>query len=326
MTDASTAASTDAGNAFALGWAAVAVLGIAAFGALAALGVAASPSTVSLPLVLLAAGLAAFHLRLRPIPRLAAGAGAFLQFMLILPFAMLLSFAAAAGGAPFQDGLLLSADRAIGFDWMAYARWIDGSPALALALRAAYISFLVQPLALIAVLAASGELRRLHLFTSAWTLCLLVTCLAFVFVPAVSVYAHLDVPPGSFENIRPVSTFQHLDFIERMRAGTLGTVDPWKGAGLITFPSFHACGAVLLAWGFWGVRAARWPGLVLNLAMIAATPVDGAHYLVDVIAGILLAFAGIAAAKALEPRVGPPLAAALARIAERARPAPAAIA
>ena len=168
----------------------------------------------------------------------------------------------------------------------------------------AYTSFLVQPLLLIVVLAAAGQVRRLHLFTAAFTLCLLVTCLTFAFVPAVSVYAFLDVPLGQFEHIRPVSTFQHLTFIEQMRAGTLSAIDPFKGAGLITFPSFHACGAVLLTWGFWGVRQARYPALLVEVTMIAATPIDGAHYVVDVIAGVLLAMAGIAATMALEQRAG----------------------
>jgi membrane-associated phospholipid phosphatase len=172
---------------------------------------------------------------------------------------------------------------------------------------------MLQPPLLIALLAAHGQFRRLHLFSFAFTFTLTVTCMIFYFVPAVSIYAHLKVPLDGFSNLHPVSTFQHLEFIEGMRSGTMAWIDPLKGAGLITFPSFHACGAVLLAWAFWGVRAARVPALMLNLTMLASTPLDGAHYLVDVIGGVLLAAAGIALARTLERHLGPGLAHGVAR-------------
>jgi PAP2 superfamily protein len=317
------AAPPDPRHALALSWAMLAAFAAATFGALVALDVGAAASGFPYSLMALTGALAGYHLRMRPIPRILCGTAGFLQLLLILPLGMLLSFAAAASGAPFQDSLLLAADRAIGFDWIAYAAWVDQRPWLAASFRAAYVSFLVQPLPLIVLLAAAGQVRRLHLFTTAFMLCLLVTCLTFVFVPAVSVYAHLHVPLGAFENIKPVSTFQHLVFIEGMRAGTLSWIDPLKGAGLITFPSFHACGAVLLTWGFWGVRPARLPALLVNLTMLASTPIDGAHYLVDVIAGVFLGFGGIAAAKALERRAGPPLLRALGRVRRPRQPIPA---
>ena len=299
--------------AIALSWAMIAVMALITLASLVWLGVSAPASSLPVALVALVATLLAFHLRLHRIPRILVGTAAFLQFCLILPIGMLLSFAAAASDAPFRDGLLLAADRALGFDWMTYAQWVDSRPWVAIAYRAAYLSFMMQPPLLIALLAWQGGFRRLHLFSFAFSFTLTVTCLIFYFVPAVSIYAHLQVPPESFRNLHPVSTFQHLEFIEGMRAGTRAWIDPLQGAGLITFPSFHACGAVLLAWGFWGVRAARTPALLLNLTMLASTPLDGAHYLVDVIGGVLLAAAGIAIARALERRLGPGLAQGVAR-------------
>lgn len=285
----------------------IAVMALITLVSLVSLGVSAAASSFPAATIVLVATLIVVHLRLRRIPRILGGTGAFLQFLFILSLGMLLSFAAAASDSPFRDDLLLAADRALGFDWMAYAAWVDGHPWLAIAYRMSYVSFMLQPPLLILLLAAKGELRRLHLFAFAFTFTLAITCLIFHFVPAVSIYAHLQVPPDGFRNLHPVSTFQHLQFIEGMRSGTLSWIDPLKGAGLITFPSFHACGAVLLAWGFWGVRAARIPALLVNLTMLASTPLDGAHYLVDVIAGMLLAWAGIAVARTLERRIGPAL-------------------
>jgi membrane-associated phospholipid phosphatase len=51
-------------------------------------------------------------------------------------------------------------------------------------------------------------------------------------------------------------------------------------------------------WALWPVRRIGGLAAALNLLMIAATPVIGAHYIVDVAAGIALAIGSICAAKA----------------------------
>ena len=194
--------------AIALSWAMIAAMALITLASLAWLGVSAAASSIPVGIVALVATLLGFHLRLHRIPQILIGTAALLQFCLILPIGMLLSFAAAASDAPFRDGLLLAADRAIGFDWMAYARWVDSRPWVAIAYRVSYLSFMMQPLLLIVLLAWHGEFRRLHLFSFAFTFTLTVTCLIFYFVPAVSIYAHLQVPPEGFRNLQPVSTFQ----------------------------------------------------------------------------------------------------------------------
>jgi membrane-associated phospholipid phosphatase len=67
--------------------------------------------------------------------------------------------------------------------------------------------------------------------------------------------------------------------------------------GIVTFPSFHAASAVLYAWALWPVRWMR-PIVVLAFtAMLAATPINGGHYLIDIIAGTAIAILAIAAAR-----------------------------
>ena len=67
--------------------------------------------------------------------------------------------------------------------------------------------------------------------------------------------------------------------------------------GIVTFPSFHAASAVLYAWALWPVRWMR-PIVVLAFgAMLAATPINGGHYLIDIIAGTAIAVLAIVAAR-----------------------------
>lgn len=66
-------------------------------------------------------------------------------------------------------------------------------------------------------------------------------------------------------------------------------------SGVSTFPSVHAALAILFAWALWPVRALRYPSLALNGLMYVSTIPIGAHYVVDVAAGTLLAIASIRA-------------------------------
>jgi len=67
---------------------------------------------------------------------------------------------------------------------------------------------------------------------------------------------------------------------------------------LVTFPSFHTATAMLLLLAFRGVPYMRWVSLALNGLMLIAIPIEGSHYLVDVIAGIAVALLAWAAAAA----------------------------
>jgi membrane-associated phospholipid phosphatase len=67
--------------------------------------------------------------------------------------------------------------------------------------------------------------------------------------------------------------------------------------GIVTFPSFHAAAAVLLAWAASGIPFLRYPMIALNfLMLISAIPIGG-HYAIDVIAGSLVAAVSIVAAR-----------------------------
>lgn len=68
-------------------------------------------------------------------------------------------------------------------------------------------------------------------------------------------------------------------------------------SGIVSFPSFHAASAVLYIWALWPVRWIGGIAAALNVLMIAATPAIGAHYIIDVVAGIALGAASIWATK-----------------------------
>jgi membrane-associated phospholipid phosphatase len=76
--------------------------------------------------------------------------------------------------------------------------------------------------------------------------------------------------------------------------GTFRSIPLDNLEGLITFPSFHTAGAIMFIWALRKVPYVRWPAIALNAALIAATPIDGAHYFIDLVGGAVVAFAAIA--------------------------------
>jgi membrane-associated phospholipid phosphatase len=63
--------------------------------------------------------------------------------------------------------------------------------------------------------------------------------------------------------------------------------------GIVTMPSFHAAAAILLGFTYWYIKSLRWLFLTLNVIMLASAVPVGGHYLVDVVAGSVIAAASI---------------------------------
>lgn len=247
--------------------------------------------------ILLAGALGAYC-RWRDMPQLARVAQN-LALVTAAFFASLpLSYAAASGSAPIADAWLRAADRAIGFDWWSYIAFFDSHPLFAQVSHRIYMSMFAQIAMVTLVLSVQAPPLAAR-FVAAVALALALTCLVSVATPAVGIYGFLDVDLSRFPNLHPATTFQAVEPLERLRAGTLPPLAADDSIGIIAFPSFHCAAGVLLIWAGWHMHAARWPLAIFNAVMIASTPVEGAHYLVDGLAGAGVALAAIAAATRL---------------------------
>jgi membrane-associated phospholipid phosphatase len=97
----------------------------------------------------------------------------------------------------------------------------------------------------------------------------------------------------------PANLYTPEATMEALRAGTMRSVALNQLEGLISFPSFHTAAALIFIWTLHTVRYVSWAGIPLNLALIVATPTVGAHYFIDVVGGVVVAFAAIAASDVL---------------------------
>lgn len=204
------------------------------------------------------------------------------------------SYAVAAGSYGFVDDMLAGVDRSMGFDWLASYRFVAARPWLAELAKIAYSSIFLSPLVILAVLVMTGRVERARLFLLAFAIALTITIIVFHYLPARSALAH---NVGLDPQYLPSSGLSHIGIIDHLRSGQLTDISPRALVGLITFPSFHAVSALLFIWAAWPVRWARPVAVVVNIAMLAATPVEGTHYLIDIFGGLVVAVMSIGLAK-----------------------------
>lgn len=195
---------------------------------------------------------------------------------------------------PEIDAHLLLLDRALGFDWQSLNDWFRARPMIDVVLSVAYASLVAQLLIALFFLSKPNHEMETRELLNAYCLSLIVTVLLAAIWPAHAMCRMAGLETSADPDILGRAACAFLPVYDGLRDGTLTILDWSHIDGLVTFPSFHTTAAILLAWSMRNVPIARWVFLVLNILMIVATPTHGGHYLIDVLAGAVLAVASIA--------------------------------
>jgi membrane-associated phospholipid phosphatase len=202
--------------------------------------------------------------------RVASVSEALACLSVLINAAWIATYVAATTGAPLRDAELAAVDHALGFSWPLWALWSAAHPTFHAVTRWAYEQHVWQSVLVVGVLAWRREAwPLLRALAVAFAVTLVVSAIA----PAIGAQSDAEWEP----------TFAAL------RNGTFHQIDAGTPQGLVSLPSFHAVLATLFLLAWWPVRWARWPAVLLNALMLVATVRWGAHYLVDVLAGVLLA-------------------------------------
>ncbi|HEU5017857.1 MAG TPA: phosphatase PAP2 family protein [Pseudolabrys sp.] len=216
-----------------------------------------------------------------------------------------LSYVAAAWAAPLplHDASLDAMDRAMGLDWRGLLATMERAPALHAFMRLAYLSLTAQMTAVVLLLGFSGRLMWLRVYVLAFVFSALVTIAISALFPVEGVWLHYGFTDAR-GGILPISHTSWPVFLG-LRDGSFRALMAVGAEGIISFPSLHAALAVIMIAAVWPVPIARWVGLAINLSMLAATPINGSHYFVDVLAGIAVASLSLLAARTMVARFGP---------------------
>lgn len=234
------------------------------------------------------AALAWGYRTVRPEPALAATLTATAQLIGFTAVAAPLSYIAATAGFPLRDAMFAHWDDLLGVNWTEALGWLSERPALREILQIAYASFSVQTIVVLLTLGFARELARLRVFALAFVTASLMTIAMSAVLPAAGPWLFYHLDSSSMQGFLPSSSTSWPVFFG-LRDGTQHALHGLRSEGIVTFPSLHSALALLFAIALWRIPGLRWIALALNAAMLIATPFYGSHYLVDVIAGVLIA-------------------------------------
>ncbi|MFC0687521.1 phosphatase PAP2 family protein [Novosphingobium clariflavum] len=207
-------------------------------------------------------------------------------FTLISLMGATASYPVAALTHGYADAALQRIDLALGFDWLACYRRVAAHPLLQLLGTAAYRSIYFTPAVLLAHAAWTGRQGRAYEFLAAFWLAAVITLGVFSLMPAVGPFSYLW--HGAIPYM-PESELWQQGLIPGLRAHSVTQVDIAHLRGIVSAPSFHTAAAVLYIAAGWRIAGLRWPIVTLNTAMLLSTPVEGTHYLIDMIIGAAVA-------------------------------------
>jgi hypothetical protein len=198
-----------------------------------------------------------------------------------------LSYLVVSTNARLVDAPLAACDRVLGFDWPGLAAWLQARPGVETPLHLAYTSGLPQFVIVVLFLGFGNRAAQLDTFLRLFVLATLAAVLVSGLLPATG-------SAKFFTAVAPMpDVIASLSHFEPLRNGRMHEIPLRHMQGLVSFPSMHTVLAVLFVHAMRGTVLL--PAFVaLDAAMIVSTPIDGGHYLVDVLAGALLAGALIA--------------------------------
>ncbi len=199
----------------------------------------------------------------------------------------------------YADAPLQRIDEALHFHWLAWYETVAAHPSLQKLGVAAYQCIYVTPAALLIAFAVRGQRGEAHRFLASFWLAAILTLTLYLFMPAVGPLTYLWKGPIPY---MPTSALWQEQLIPALRAHQIGQVNLNELRGLVSAPSFHTASGVVYIATAWRCGNLRWPLTILTLAMLLATPVEGTHYLSDMLIGAAVALVALVLAGKLVAR------------------------
>jgi hypothetical protein len=197
-----------------------------------------------------------------------------------------LSYLVTSWNLPLIDPWLIKSDAMLGFDWMAYASFVNSRPWLHNLSSIVYITTISQIALCVVVLGLSGRVLYSRRLGAAVMISGLICIGVSGILPSAGALGYLRPDADFVASGLPIVDLAYKQTFFDLRSGVERFISLDALHGLIAFPSYHGTLSALVVICLWSVRYLRWPALVLNTAVLMATPVDGGHHLTDALAGV----------------------------------------
>ena len=228
------------------------------------------------------------YTHIRPEPFIASAVGGLACVAWAGAAAGVISLMALRTGAGLIDPVLARSDLALGLHMPAIVEWVARIPGLGHLLAVAYLSSFPLLFGTVLFLAFSGRRERLWELCLAFAGCITVCTLVSAFAPAIGAFSYYGIPEATLGLLPEGSGLYHRPVFDAYRSGAVSAVDFSRLQGVVTFPSFHTCLALMSAHALRGVPVVAGPAWLWNGVVIASTIPIGGHYGIDLIAGALV--------------------------------------
>lgn len=197
------------------------------------------------------------------------------------------------------DVPLAAFDRALGVDWPAMMILAARHPVVSAVLQLAYISVLPQIALLVAMLGWRGRHHNIYALCLSLTAGATISIFVWTLAPSFGAFSVYALPADVSRHLALALDGQYAKDLVALLAHGPGYISPTSAKGLIGFPSFHAVMAMFVVWYARELNVVRWFVLALNSVVLVATPIQGGHHVVDVLAGFVVAAIGVLFASAV---------------------------
>lgn len=194
---------------------------------------------------------------------------------------------------PILDAFLLSFDNYFGYHWPDAVVWLATHfPTVGTALSYIYLSSFAQLIGVIVILAATGRLGRLDLLLMTGMIGLILTFVVWQALPNLTMGAQYPIPSDAEQAIRLITNTAYGNMIGDAARNGIPVISNQGMLGVVAFPSYHTVMACLVVW-FLYRTVAFWPGVLINIPMIPAIHIHGAHHILDFIGGVVVFFVAL---------------------------------
>jgi hypothetical protein len=211
----------------------------------------------------------------------------------------LLNYLLLTVAGPRIDMSLAGIDRAMGVDWPALMALAAQHPWINAGFRLAYISVLPQIALLMVVIGLFGKPERIYAMSLSVACGAAISIAIWTIAPSFGAFSVYSLPASVSDHLSVALDHRYAQELIGLLHDGPGFISPRAAKGLIGFPSYHGALALIVAWYARELAYIRWPLITLNAVVIVATPIQGGHHVIDVVAGAGVAVAAILTTKAI---------------------------
>jgi hypothetical protein len=228
------------------------------------------------------------YARWRPAPILSNLAGAIAIIFCSIVMAAIISLVGLRYQFPLIDDVLANVDRSVGIDLPPIILWFADHSLISDFLSAAYLSSFIQLTGLTVFLAIAKRFDKLWQLVFIFAFTIVASTTISAFWPAIGAFAHFGYSADILGRLPRDAGIYHLEHFEYFRNAPFPEVSLGKLQGVVTFPSFHCCLALMTIFATTGTTWLFGGALFLNTLVLLSTIPIGGHYAIDLPCGALL--------------------------------------